>query len=50
MAEVYRRAGVPCYVTIDTGHQVGQRAYLRPTDDQVRSLVDDGAGSDWGER
>ncbi len=46
LAEVYRRADAPCYVTIDTGHQVGQRAYLRPTEEQVRSLVADGAGSD----
>lgn len=39
LAEVYRRAGTACYITIDTGHQVGQRKYFRPSDDSVRSAV-----------
>ncbi len=29
--EVSRRAGVPLYLTIDTGHQTGQGRFLRPT-------------------
>lgn len=45
LAEVYRRAQAPCYVTVDTGHQVGQRKYLRPASEDVRSLVAAGTGS-----
>jgi len=43
LAEVFCRAGTACYVTIDTGHQVGQRRYLRPSDNTVRSAVAEGA-------
>jgi sugar phosphate isomerase/epimerase len=31
LREVYRRSGQPFYLTIDTGHQVGQRMFLRPS-------------------
>ena len=30
LGEVLRRAGHPFYITIDTGHQSGQRKFLRP--------------------
>lgn len=30
LREVYRRAGTPFYLTLDTGHMNGQRRFLRP--------------------
>ncbi len=31
MESVYAKRGAPLYLTIDTGHQVGQKRYVRPT-------------------
>jgi sugar phosphate isomerase/epimerase len=38
MQEVYR-LGAPLYLTLDTGHQIGQRGYLRPDRAQVEAYV-----------
>lgn len=37
--EVWRRSRCPLYLTIDTGHQTGQRRYLRPDEAAVRAMV-----------
>ena len=37
MAKVYALSGHPFYITIDTGHQTGQRKFLKPTRDQIRA-------------
>jgi sugar phosphate isomerase/epimerase len=44
LAEVYRRAGAACYVTVDTGHQVGQAKFRRPSAESIASVVAAGAG------
>ncbi|MGA0208818.1 MAG: TIM barrel protein [Candidatus Nanopelagicales bacterium] len=50
LAAIYERAQAPCYLTIDTGHQVGQARYRRPTREQVNRAVADRDVSDawWG--
>lgn len=45
LAEVYRRANAACYVTIDTGHQVGQRKFRRPTAEDIATVLAAGAGA-----
>lgn len=47
LSEVYQRAGSACYVTIDTGHQVGQRKFLRPSVDAIQRAVRMGPDSIW---
>lgn len=42
VAEVSRRSGCPAYVTLDTGHQTGQRGCLRPSREQVERSLQDG--------
>jgi sugar phosphate isomerase/epimerase len=37
--ELYHRYGRPFYLTVDTGHQVGQRKFLRPTSRQLREAL-----------
>jgi hypothetical protein len=37
--DVSKRAGVPLYLTIDTGHQGGQRLRQRPGADDMRTLL-----------
>ncbi len=39
MRNVYARAQYPMYLTIDTAHQAGQRLFLRPSPDDVMSMV-----------
>jgi sugar phosphate isomerase/epimerase len=38
--DIYERTNHPFYITIDTGHQSGQRKFLRPDMDQVRSSLE----------
>jgi sugar phosphate isomerase/epimerase len=40
IAEVSRRSGFPSYVAMDTGHQTGQRRFLRPDRDAIRRSLD----------
>ena len=37
--DVYRRSGAPMYVTIDTGHNVGQRMFGRPALSELRNAL-----------
>jgi sugar phosphate isomerase/epimerase len=37
LGELYRRGGKPFYLTLDTGHQAGQRKFLRPSSRQLRA-------------
>jgi hypothetical protein len=39
LRELYRRSGRPFYLTVDTGHQFGQRRFLRPTPRQLREAL-----------
>ncbi|MBN1836809.1 MAG: hypothetical protein JW820_13220 [Spirochaetales bacterium] len=39
LRQVYRESGVPSYVAIDTGHQVGQRRFLRPGQAGLQALA-----------
>jgi len=39
MRSVYERRGSPLYLTIDTGHQTGQRRYLRPTTGDLQAAM-----------
>jgi sugar phosphate isomerase/epimerase len=39
LREHYRRCGRPFYLTVDTGHQVGQRKFLRPASRQLREAL-----------
>jgi len=39
MQEVYRLRGAPLYLTLDTGHQIGQRHYLMPDRTQLEACV-----------
>lgn len=39
LQEVYRLAGEPVYLTIDTGHQWGQRRFLRPDRGQLAEVL-----------
>ena len=32
MRTIHARAKAPMYITVDTGHAIGQRAFLRPED------------------
>jgi D-erythrulose 1-phosphate 3-epimerase len=43
IAEVSRRSGFPAYVAMDTGHQTGQRRYLRPNRDAIMRALDGGS-------
>ncbi|MBB6670116.1 TIM barrel protein [Cohnella nanjingensis] len=36
LREVYRRSQAPFYLTLDTGHQSGQRKFIRPGREQMR--------------
>jgi sugar phosphate isomerase/epimerase len=40
LREVYARSGQPFYLTIDTGHQCGQRRFLRPGRAQLEAALD----------
>ena len=35
MREVYARGGQPLYLSLDTGHQIGQQRFLRPTAEEI---------------
>lgn len=37
--EVSRRSGFPAYVALDTGHQTGQRCFLRPSAQQIQNVI-----------
>jgi len=39
LREIYRRCDRPFYLTLDTGHQFGQRKFLRPTSLQLRQAL-----------
>jgi sugar phosphate isomerase/epimerase len=39
LRELYRQSGRPFYLTVDTGHQAGQRKFLRPASRQVREAL-----------
>ncbi len=43
LAGVLRRRGCPLYVTIDVGHQYGQRRFLRPTGEALTAWLRAGA-------
>jgi sugar phosphate isomerase/epimerase len=44
IAEVSKRSGFPAYLCMDTGHQTGQRRFLRPDRDSLlRSLAGQGS-------
>ena len=40
LKRTYAKAGHPLYLTIDTGHQIGQRKFLRPGLREVESIVE----------
>lgn len=40
VCDVFAQAGKPMYLTLDTGHQVGQRRYLKPTREQVERYAE----------
>lgn len=40
LREVHRRSGAPFYVTIDTGHQTGQRRFVRPETQKIRETLE----------
>lgn len=48
LAEVTRRAGRPFYVSLDTGHQSGQRRFLRPGVEQIAAAI--GEARETGDR
>ena len=37
--EIYRRTEKPFYITIDVGHQIGQRKFLRPKFEDIRNAI-----------
>lgn len=39
LKKVYQRSGKPFFITIDTGHQSGQRKFLKPTFDQIKDAL-----------
>ena len=39
LAEVYRKARAPFYLTIDTGHQTGQLSFLKPSPREIDRLL-----------
>jgi hypothetical protein len=40
MKEVYRLKGAPLYLTLDTGHQIGQKSYQMPDRTQLETYVE----------
>ncbi len=39
LREVYQRSNAPFYITIDVGHQSGQKRFLRPTASEIKELL-----------
>lgn len=39
LREVYQRSSYPMYITLDTGHQIGQRRFLKPDRDHVEGYT-----------
>jgi hypothetical protein len=39
MREIYARCSIPFYLTLDTGHQSGQRNFLRPTRRRMKQAL-----------
>jgi len=37
--EIYKRTGKPLYITIDVGHQIGQRKFLRPKFEDIKDAI-----------
>ena len=37
--DIYQRGGSPFYITIDTGHQSGQRRFLKPDAGKIRNAL-----------
>ncbi len=46
LAALYARSGLPGYIAIDTGHQVGQRRFLRPGRERLAALLAGGYDPD----
>ncbi len=40
LSQVFGQSGAPFYLTIDTGHQIGQRKFLRPNEETLSKIVD----------
>lgn len=40
LTQVTKRSGIPLYVTIDVGHAVGQRKFLRPTMEHLYAAIE----------
>ncbi|MFP4380401.1 MAG: TIM barrel protein [Candidatus Sumerlaeia bacterium] len=39
LREVYARSGAPFYITIDTGHQIGQQKFQRPDAPKIEAAI-----------
>lgn len=39
MKKIYTKVKRPMYITIDTAHQVGQRRFFKPTDEELSEMV-----------
>lgn len=37
MSEIYKRSGAPMYITVDVGHQSGQRKFVRLSRDEIKA-------------
>jgi hypothetical protein len=49
MSYNYRLSGKPSYITVDFGHQVGQRRFLRPDDFTIRKSLMRFRSGEWVE-
>lgn len=45
--EIYKRADHPMYITIDTGHQVGQNSFLRPDNEKIKAYLEGKTFFEW---
>lgn len=39
MKNIYKATKQPMYITIDTGHQIGQKHFIPPTDEDIRKMI-----------
>ncbi len=39
LRDIYERNKIPCYITIDTGHQSGQRKFIRPGYGKIKEMI-----------
>ncbi len=49
LKDLYRLSGKPSYITVDLGHQVGQRRFLRPDDLTIRKSLMRFRSGEWVE-